>query len=352
MLRRRLIYGAVLISAILFQIFFTAYLGTFVLALAILFPILSLLLSLPGLLGCRLLVAPTTGQIQRGGECQWLITVENRVGLPFSRLTFRLQEENLLTGKRAALRRAVSGGSKGLCLRESADCDHCGLVVCTLTSAKICDLMGLFSFRLPNPAPGEVLVLPKPAEPAPGSKSDPAFSQGPHGGGGLKPRPGGGPGEDYDLRPYRPGDPMRTVHWKLSSKWDELVVRETLEPRQIALVLTFDHFGPPERLDLTFDLLCALSRWLLSQERPHFIQWADPVTGLAESHAVDCERALTACLTNAFSTPAPLTGRSILDAPVRVEGADGPVRRFHVVPDGLFADTSAKDGAPEGGGVG
>uniref|UniRef100_UPI0026078DF8 DUF58 domain-containing protein n=1 Tax=uncultured Flavonifractor sp. TaxID=1193534 RepID=UPI0026078DF8 len=150
----------------------------------------------------------------------------------------------------------------------------------------------------------------------------------------LRPRPGGGPGEDYDLREYRAGDPLRSVHWKLSSKLDELVVRETLEPQQAAIVVTYDHFGPPEALDRTFAQLCALSRWLLEQERPHHIQWAAPLTGVTEDRAVDCENALLACLELAFSTPAPLEGRSILDSALRLPGS-GKVRHLHVTPDGV-----------------
>ena len=30
-----------------------------------------------------------------------------------------------------------------------------------------------------------------------------------------------------DVRPYRPGDPVRRIHWKLSARKDELLVRET-----------------------------------------------------------------------------------------------------------------------------
>ena len=54
-------------------------------------------------------------------------------------------------------------------------------------------------------------------------------------------------GEDYDLRPFREGDSLRTVHWKMSAKRDELVTRELLEDRRPVPVLTFDHFGPRSR---------------------------------------------------------------------------------------------------------
>lgn len=32
----------------------------------------------------------------------------------------------------------------------------------------------------------------------------------------------------YDLRPYRVGDPLKQIHWKLTAKVDELTVREPL----------------------------------------------------------------------------------------------------------------------------
>lgn len=142
-------------------------------------------------------------------------------------------------------------------------------------------------------------------------------------------------GEDYDLRDYRPGDPLRSVHWKLSSKRDELVVRETLEPRQTTLVLTYDHFGAPAALDQTFARLCTLSWALLERGRPHHIQWASPTGGGVEGRLVDSERALLACLELAFSRPAPAEGRSILDTALRLPGRAGPLRHIHVTPTGL-----------------
>ena len=151
---------------------------------------------------------------------------------------------------------------------------HCGRLICRAERAWTCDLLGLFPLPIPTGRPAAVLILPPDMEQA---LPERLLGGGP-GGGALLPRPGGGPGEDYDLRDYRPGDPLRSVHWKLSSKRDELVVRETLEPRQTTLVLTYDHFGAPAALDQTFARLCALSRALLERGRPHHIQWASPST--------------------------------------------------------------------------
>lgn len=328
MLRRRLAYALALLCALLFQIFFTAYLATFLLVLCLLFPLLSLLVSLPAMLGCTIQLAPQRPAVERGAPCLWLVTVRPGRRLPLARVSCRLWEENLLTGSRTGLRQILSGASEGECLTDPADTEHCGLVTYTLSRPRVCDLLGLFALRLKTPPAAQLLVLPRPAEP----EELPRLPQGDRKSAGLRPRPGGGPGEDYDLRGYRPGDPLRAVHWKLSSKWDDLVVRETLEERQTALVLTFDLFGDPSALDALFDRLYALSRLLLGRGQPHYIQWASPDTGDLQSHRVDSQRALAACLTHIFSTPAPLTGRSILDQPVRVEGEEGPVRRFHLSP--------------------
>lgn len=39
-------------------------------------------------------------------------------------------------------------------------------------------------------------------------------------------RAGSGPGETFQIRPYVPGDPIRQLHWKLSAKLDQPLIRE------------------------------------------------------------------------------------------------------------------------------
>ena len=53
MLRCRIVYLIALVGAVLFYIFFNGYLSFFVLVFALLLPLLSLLLSLPGMCGVR-----------------------------------------------------------------------------------------------------------------------------------------------------------------------------------------------------------------------------------------------------------------------------------------------------------
>ena len=327
MAARRILYAVLVGMAVLFQIFFRFYLSTFVLVLILVLPILSLLLALPGWMGSMASAVPEASLVTVGGSARFRIILYHSSFLPLIRPRVKLGWTNQLTGE--------SGESKlTLTARKPAELTvpaaHCGRLVCRVEGAVCCDLLGLFPLPVRKGPERAVLILPVHLE----LEGKEELAAGENAGTVLRPRPGGGPGEDYDLREYRVGDPLRSVHWKLSSKKDELVVRETLEPQQAAIVVTYDYFGPPEDLDRTFAQLWALSRWLLQQDRPHHIQWASPLTGVAEDRAVDSPNALLACLDGAFSTPAPLEGRSILDGALRLPGG-GKVRHLHVTPEGV-----------------
>lgn len=58
MISRRILYAVLVAAAVLFQIFFRFYLSTFILVFILVLPVLSLLLSLPGLAGSRLEIRP------------------------------------------------------------------------------------------------------------------------------------------------------------------------------------------------------------------------------------------------------------------------------------------------------
>lgn len=329
MVGRRIVYGVALLAALALQIFYDGYLAQFLLICVIALPLLSLALSLRGVIGVHLELTPSASQLVQGESGQWQIAAHTRSFLPVARLTMVVTLENRLTGDRQRQRLKTSGLSRGMARTLPMDTAHCGQLTCQLHRVRALDLLGLFAFPVSTPALVHALVLPQPAP----TEDLPPLPQMPAGD-SLKWR--GTPSmEDYDLREYRPGDPMRSIHWKLSSKKDDLVVRETLEPQQAAIIVTYDHFGLPEELDRTFARLQALSRWLLEQDRPHRIQWAAPNSGLVEDRAVDCQNALLACLELAFSTPAPRSGRSILDGALRLPAGAGKVRHFHVTAEGV-----------------
>ena len=55
-------------------------------------------------------------------------------------------------------------------------------------------------------------------------------------------RKGNDPSETFDIREYVPGDDVRSIHWKLSSKTDTLILREASDPMHYQVVIMPD-FG-------------------------------------------------------------------------------------------------------------
>jgi uncharacterized protein (DUF58 family) len=83
---------------------------------------------------------------------------------------------------------------------------------------------------------------------------------------GPVPRRRRGRGDDlYDLRPYRPGDDPRLIHWRSSARAQLLTVREQEDEatRDVRIVLTGDGRGEPARCEAALSEAASLAVHLL-----------------------------------------------------------------------------------------
>ena len=329
---RRLIYAAALTGVLLFQITNENYFGCFLLALCAALPLVSLALSLPGMLRCRLELFARPAALDRGKTGGWSLAVRTPGDLPLARLSLRLRRKNLLTGQKETARLSLTGVAGQLPENLAACTEHCGLLELRVDKAKVYDYLGLFTLRLKTPVPARIVCRPVPVQCRPVEVPD---------GKGARPSAASvsrrGPGEDYELREYRPGDPLRSVHWKLSSKWDELIVREREDTVTPLPLLTIDRFGSPEELDKLLDRLTGMSRAMLSVQRPHAVLWLDQ-SGEPQLYPVFDEREYAVCLLELLSQPAPLAGPTLDQFPELLRGPDGPAFRVHITPEGGDSD--------------
>ena len=325
---RRLIYLLVLAGVFLFQITNDNYLACFLLALCIALPLLSLALSLPGMLRCRVSLSPSPGHLPRGEAGGWTVEVDTFGGLPLARLTMRLTVGNRLTAEHSTRKLKLGGVARRRPETIDAPTAHCGLLELRADKLRVCDYLGLFVLPLKTPAPARIACRPIPAACQPVEVPDAL-----RGASNPKSAAHAGSGEDYDLREYRPGDPMRAVHWKLSSKWDELIVRERAESWYPLPLLTVDLFGTPEKLDALLDRLTGMSRALLGVQRPHAVLWLDKA-GEPQFHPVADEREYALMLEALLRAEAPPKGETIDDRPDALRGLGVPVFRVHITPEG------------------
>ena len=74
------------------------------------------------------------------------------------------------------------------------------------------------------------------------------------------------PSEQYEIRTYRPGDALRSVHWKLTAKVDDILVRESVEPQCSVLAIALERVRDPDASDLLYDVLDWMLRALCVRE--------------------------------------------------------------------------------------
>ena len=122
------------------------------------------------------------------------------------------------------------------------DSSICGARVIALDTARLVDEMGFTSLALDGVSyretftvyPQVVDIQVDPRQSA--SASLEGVSYDPH-------RSGQDPSEVFDLRSYREGDSVRSIHWKLSTRFDDVLVREASRPQDHAIAILFGIFA-------------------------------------------------------------------------------------------------------------
>ena len=80
-----------------------------------------------------------------------------------------------------------------------------------------------------------------------------------------------------DIREYIPGDRLQKIHWKLSAKLDELMVKENEATSSKRFIILPELYQPKDytnlSLDMTLDYTYALARQLLSKQETFFLTW-------------------------------------------------------------------------------
>ncbi len=82
--------------------------------------------------------------------------------------------------------------------------------------------------------------------------------------------------ETFQIRPYVPGDRLQAIHWKLSAKTDELMVKESSLPKACAVVLFLDYRSDKKKkgsFGTFLELGASLSFSMMDARCPHYVVW-------------------------------------------------------------------------------
>ena len=144
---------------------------------------------------------------------------------------------------------------------------HTAVIRTEIRSAYMWDFLGLFRFRMRlvkngtrrDPLLTDITVLPHTMPPRGKLRrwdNSPAALV-----------PTQRPSEQYEIRAYRPGDALRSVHWKLTAKIDDILVRESVEPAYSVLAIALERVSDPELAAILYDALDWMHRALCVRDR-------------------------------------------------------------------------------------
>ena len=272
MISRRVIYIIALTGSfflyVLSPFWFPLYLFVILLSLA---PF-DFLISLPGML-TRHAILSAPDLLEQGFDGTLILTTLQRNSYPVRCIKANLQIS--CNGSIYRKRLYCKAKHKSKC-EISIDTSRSGVIIYELKKIRTVSLAGLFTIPVKVNRKVSVLVLPKPVKP-------PHVAALPRGV-VFRPKPGGGFAEDYDLKPYRKGDPVRSIHWKLSAKLNSLIIREPLVPPPHSRLVRAAQWNNDRERDLVLGRLRWISNYLLKWDLPFFLILGDnaPVVEISE----------------------------------------------------------------------
>ena len=231
----------------LFAMLLTAALSTgsrlmFVLALMVALTVIISLVSVMWAAGTIRITAEMEDQtVYRGDHTTLVLGVSHGGWIPVAPVILELPSMSGGENRRIRLKDRPGHVQS---LRMPIDAAHVGIYTSGIQTCIVEDLLGLFQRVIrPDETVYSLTVLPRtfdvdPLKMAPG---DPGSE--------LMARANEDLSAPSDIRAYQPGDAMKKIHWKLSIRKRELIVRKFEEPLMQEVLILMDCSRPPFRGD-------------------------------------------------------------------------------------------------------
>jgi uncharacterized protein (DUF58 family) len=260
--------------------FFHSYMLAVAVAAMVIAPVVQLIGVRLSLKRLKISLDGNEVRCRRGKNYKLKITVINKGLMPILNYSFMLNMHNEFSDGEQVRDINVSVPARGKRVIEIKLCPTlCGKINVAVGEVRVRDLFSFFEARLDDSARLAIAVMPidaefedKPrvAENAVDELESPQKDQ--------------TGDETVDIRAYMPGDSLKSVHWKLSAKKDELFVREKGETKGDRAVLLFE-LNKAE-LNRILDLVYSVVMQYVEAELSLRVCWADRSSEQLHSYTV------------------------------------------------------------------
>ena len=286
----RILYTYALFFAFILFVLFDLYLFHLLLIFLLILPLVSLLAALPMRKNLRYALE-IDDDIMPKGVCGIRLSARNNSLMPCAGVRFTLERHNALgrVGERYIesaedIVQFPLGPMRAHSMQPSVKMSYCGRVDLLVRRVQVIDTLGLFALNVPakngSTPIGSVYVLPELQSRS--IQTDEAADLGLDSATYSTEKAGGDPSEIFQLRDYREGDSRHSVHWKLSSRMNRLIVREFGLPLNPSLhfLLELREDSSPSAAEAMIGTMLAFSEYLMARDVNHSVSWISEEDGL------------------------------------------------------------------------
>lgn len=215
--------------------------------------------------------------VEKGGYGTAYVHIKNRLPVPIShvRITVLIYRNGAKKPEKKLVCAAVDGRREAV-VPLMVDCPLCGNIRLCLQRVQVTDYFRLLSAGRRLDACEMIFVLPRLLPAAVSVVSNFRYFLG-DSDIFADDRGGDDVSQIFDIRAYRPGDKMQKIHWKLSARSDEMMVREYSDPIGFAIVIFVNLFDDGKydavRRDTAIEGAASLSWTLIQLEYTHIVAW-------------------------------------------------------------------------------
>ncbi|WP_044974385.1 DUF58 domain-containing protein [Ruminococcus sp. HUN007] len=307
MIKSKIIYLILLVCMIFFYILFVDSMSLLILILTAVFPVMQLLVLLRISKNITAVLDIDCSAIERDTPAKIAVKLKNHSVFPVSCAVVSLDIINTLTNEKQSLTTMLPVASDNeQSIKFSVSYAHCGMVRVALKSIKIYDYIKLFSKQINYNCTHDIAVLPTLQTIGSGLSTtldsmteNEEFS---------KLKAGDDCSEIFSIREYIYGDKINRIHWNLTTKLDELMVKEYSLPvsSQIMIIFEFCRNGNDDeslyRNDASLETAMALSYYMFRNSITHKIAWYDPKLKMLHTEKISSEIDFSSFLSAVYSS--------------------------------------------------
>lgn len=218
-----------------------------------------------------------TGNLRKQETGNVWIFLENPTVFPALWVRCKVSARNQLNGQEMTMWLSGALPGKGRCrMPVQIGSAYCGRLRLSLERVAVYDCFGLLGIRRKPETVAHITVQPdtfamdlRVHPNAHNAEESDVYSQ---------ECPGDDLTETYQIREYVPGDDLRQIHWKLSGKFDRLIVRDPALPVVRNILVFWERTGETadkKRIDAQAEVIMSVCRSLAEQNMVFTVGWND-----------------------------------------------------------------------------